>query len=348
MRRLLLLPLAGLLICACFSAPAPHPRALENNEICAQYVGAGDLVKAETYCDLGLQFSPQYSDLWVNKGLIYLRRSQTDKAKECFIKALRYNPEQAQAYNNLGYIYLTFDSAYGKAHDNFQRALKVNPDYTEARYNLALTYMRMGDKENARKELRTIITVNGNLADPHQYLGVMALEEGALEEAVEELQKATGLAPDYDDAWLNLGNAFMEAGRFKDAKDAFSSCIEANQKNAQCRNNLPIAVRKGALSEPALKEIAEQQGAENSAPSLLQKGKYLRDKGLKNEEERAYRKCVKLDGRYAPCHFALYELYSEDRRDKEALIACKNFLKFATADEFPKEYESCDKYVTAH
>ena len=113
--------LAMLGLCACLASPPPHPRALEANELCTLYISQGDLTRAEVQCDLGLQFSPQYADLWVNKGLIALRREHIPEAKEHFIKALRYNQEQAQAYNNLGYIYYK-DHAFGKAHDNFQRA----------------------------------------------------------------------------------------------------------------------------------------------------------------------------------------------------------------------------------
>ena len=94
-----LLPLACF---ACVTTPPPHPRALEANNICTEYLSQGDLMRAEVQCDLGIQFSPQYADLWVNKGLIALKRGQKDQAKDLFIKALRLNQDQAQAYNNLG------------------------------------------------------------------------------------------------------------------------------------------------------------------------------------------------------------------------------------------------------
>ncbi|MHB8877162.1 MAG: tetratricopeptide repeat protein, partial [Myxococcaceae bacterium] len=302
------------------------------------------LTRAEVQCDLGLQFSPQYSDLWVNKGLIYLRRGNDEKAKEAFIKAARYNQEQAQAYNNLGFIYYK-NHEYGKAHDNFQRALKVNPDYTEARYNLALAFKDMGNREKAKKELRTIVAVNPNLADPHHWLGVMALEDKADEEAIDELSKAVALDPSYADAWMSLGNAYTEAGKYAEAKDAFTSCIEADPNHAQCRNNAALVTRKDALLQPSLKEAKETATGQNTAESQYNLGKTFHDKGLRNEEERAYRKCVKLDGKYAPCYYALYEVYQEDRRDKEAMVSCRNFLKFASKDDFPKEIESCEKYV---
>lgn len=327
--------------------PPPHPRALENNEFCAQYIAQGDLDRAETHCDLGLQFSPQYSDLLVNKGIIALRRGQTAAAKDLFVQALRYNQEHAQAYNNLGYIYLK-EHQYGKAHDSFQRALKVNPDYLEARYNLGLCFQEMGDKANARKEYHMLLAVSPNVADAHHNLGVMALDEHALEEAIDELKKAVELDPKFVDAWENLGNAYSEAGKYQEAKDAFTSCLEADPNNVPCRNNVVIVNRKVALLDPTLKEIKEAEGTENTAPALYQRAIAFREKGLKNEEERYYKRCVKLDGKFAPCHWGLHMLYKEDHQNEKAAIACKNFLKFAVADEFPREVKLCEQYVSVN
>ncbi|MBX7114579.1 MAG: tetratricopeptide repeat protein [Myxococcaceae bacterium] len=340
------LPLLLIVATGCLSSPPVHPRALECNELCAQYIGTGDLTRAEVQCDLGLQFSPQYADLWVQKGLIALRRGQTPTAKEHFIKALRYNQEQAQAYNNLGYIYYQ-EHAYGKAHDNFQRALKVNPDYTEARYNLALTFKDMGEKEKAKKELRTLTAINGALADPYAQLGIILLDEGALDEAVENLRRAVELDAKFSDAWLALGNAYMEQGKFAEAVDAYTSCIEGDPDHAQCRNNVPLAQKKAALAKPALEDARRTAAGENTAAQEYGKARAFRESGLRAEEERAYLRCVKFEPKYAACHFGLYEIYQGDRRDKEAFKACKNFLKFAESTDFPKQVETCERYLAS-
>jgi Flp pilus assembly protein TadD len=338
--------LSGLFLSACLSTPPPHPRALECNELCTNYINEGDLVHAEVQCDLGLQFSPQYADLWVNKGLIELRRGNDAKAKEHFIKALRYNQEQAQAYNNLGYVYYK-DKAYGKAHDNFQRALKVNPDYTEARYNLALTFKDMGKRDMARKEFRTIIAVNAQLADPHAQMGQMAFDDGAYDEAIGHLTHAVQLDPKYADAWAALGDAYTEAGKFAEARDAYTSCIEADPNNAPCRHNVAIVGRKAQLLDPALKDVKESLAGQKTAQGEWQLAREYKTKGLENEEKRAYMRCLKYDARYAPCHFGLYEIFHGERQEKDALNACRNFLKFAEEGEFKKEFETCQRYVNS-
>jgi tetratricopeptide (TPR) repeat protein len=284
----------------------------------------------------------------VNKGLIKLRLGQKDEAKDCFEKALRYNNEQAQAYNDLGWIYLQ-DKSFGKAADNFQRALKVNPDMTEARYNLALAFLGMEKKDDAQKELRTIIAIQPNLADPHYSLGVIALGNGAHDEAISELSRAVQLDPDYVGAWLALGNAYTDAAKYDMAKDAYTSCISAAERKGteaiECKNNLPLAVRKSALLDPALQQAKDESQVEQSPAAYYQLALTYREKGLKAEEERTYKKCLALDGRYPPCHWGLFQIFRDNHDTHNATIACRNYLKFASADDFPREVESCEKFV---
>ncbi len=336
--------LVSVWLAGCISVPPPTQRALECNELCVQYLTANDLTRAEVQCDLGLQFSPQYADLWVNKGLIALRREQTDKAKELFIKALRLNQEQAQAHNNLGYIYLQ-SQQYGLAHDNFQRALRVNPDYTEARYNLALALKGLKQPDKARKELRTIVEISPNLADPHAQLGALALDEGAHQEAIDEFTRATQLDPKFVDAWLAMGNTYMEAGKPCDAKDSYSACIEIDGENAQCRNNIIIAEKKCRLQDKALDDVKQHQAGVKTAESEYSQGLQFHDKGMVGDEERAYKRCLRYDGKFPQCHFGLFEIYKNRADDRNATIACKNFLKYASESDFRTQVLTCQQYV---
>jgi Tfp pilus assembly protein PilF len=341
----LLAPLAlALSLSACVSTPPPHPRALECNNLCVNYLNEGDLMHAEVQCDLGLQFSPQYADLWVNKGIIAMKREQVEKAKEYFIKALRYNQDQAQAYNNLGVIYLN-NQEFGKAHDNFQRALRVNPDYLEARYDLAQAFMGLKETDKAKKELRTIIEVNPNLADPYAKLGEMALKDGALEDAIENLTKATQIDPGFTAAWNMLGSTYDEAGKPCDAKDAYSSCIESDEKYAPCRNNIILAQKRCGLQDKALQDVKQRQAGAKTAEGEYAAARDYKEKGLANDEERAYKRCLKYDAKFAPCHYGLFELYKSRSDEKLATIACKNFLKFAQETEFQAQVDTCRQYV---
>ena len=335
----------GVLAASCAAAPGPTQRALECNELCAQYIAMNNLQAAEDQCDLGIQFSPQYADLWVNKGVIAFNRGQDDKAKEYLIKALRLNQDQAQAYNNLGLLYMK-ENGYGKAHDNFQRALRVNPDYLEARYNLALAYKALNQNEKAKKELRTLLHIKPDLADAWGQLGQIAVDEGENENAVEFLTKATQLDPKFTAAWLVLGNAYMESGKPCEAKDTFSSCIEADENFPQCRNNIIVAEKKCKLQDKALEDVKARAAGTKTPEGEYSVAVQAREKGLVNDEERAYKRCLKYDAKYALCHYGLFELFKNRSDEKNASVACKNFLKYANESEFQTQVAMCKQYVS--
>jgi Tfp pilus assembly protein PilF len=324
-----------------------HEKAMVNNELCVQQLQGGDVRQAEIYCDLGLEYSPNYADLWVNKGLIALSRGNEGEAKENFIKALRLNNDHAAAHMNLGKVYLN-EGAQGRAHDSFVRALQVNPEYLEARYNLGLTLMNLGKLDKAEKEMRTLLAVNPNIAEVHHDLGIIRYRVGEKVEAAEYMAQAVRLAPTLNAEWWNdLGAVLMELGRFREAKDSFSSCLAIKADHPLCLNNLSIAQRKDALNNATVMEEKDTAKAENTAPALYTLAQSYRQRGLLAEEERTYKDCLKLDGRYAPCHYGLFQIFSEAHKRESAVVACKNFLKYAPVEDFPTEYETCEKFLSA-
>lgn len=345
LRSALVLPL--LLASGCITTPPPSDRALVNNELCTQEIAKGDLKQAEVYCDLGLEFAPQYADLWSNKGLIAMYAGNKAKAKEHFIKAIRFNQEHAAAYMNLGKLYLD-EGAYGKAHDSFQRALKVNPDYVEARYNLGLTYINMKKLDKAEKEFLTLLAVDPNNAQAHHDLGIVKYQQDFKEEAVKEMTKAVELAPQLNPEWWNnLGAILSELSRFQEAEQAFGSCVAIKQDHATCLNNLSIVHRKAALTSSALKEFRDTQKAENTPEALYQLGLEYRQRGLVSEEKRAYDDCLKLDNKYPLCHYGLFLIFSDAHKRPSAEVACKNFLKYGSVEDLPTETQKCETFLSA-
>ncbi|HEX4622387.1 MAG TPA: tetratricopeptide repeat protein [Myxococcaceae bacterium] len=106
----------------------------------------------------------------------------------------------------------------------------------------------MGDLINARRTYRTLVAVAPMLATPHHDLGVVALKLGHADEAIRELTRATELDPHVAPAWLDLGGALDQAGRFAEARDAFGACLDADTAEERCRTNYSAEVEKLAGS----------------------------------------------------------------------------------------------------
>ena len=229
----------------CAHSPQPHARALAHNDLCAEQLTRGELVEAEANCDLGLEYAPRYGNLWVNKGLIALRDGRKADAKAHFIKAIRYNQEQLQAYQNLGTLYFE-EGDFEKAADSFARALKVDPAFNEARFNLGLAYLRLGAEDaeyrvRARSEFHKMLAVNPQVADAHHALGELAYLERDLPAAAAAFEKAVQLAPAHAVAWHDLGVVLMELERPGEAAEAFATCVAHEAQSARCASGLEAA-----------------------------------------------------------------------------------------------------------
>ena len=62
-----------------------------------------------------------------------------DDAIEAYRQALRINPENADAWNNLGIAYNNL-KRYDDAIEAYRQALRINPEYANAWYNLGIAY----------------------------------------------------------------------------------------------------------------------------------------------------------------------------------------------------------------
>jgi tetratricopeptide (TPR) repeat protein len=104
------------------------------------------------------------------------------------------------------------------------RALRINPDYAEARLALASLYERQGDYERSREitehaRARSAPplgaldpTTRGKLANLQAALGDAYREAREPQEAIEAYRKALDRCPDFHDIRLRLGIALREAG----------------------------------------------------------------------------------------------------------------------------------------
>ena len=89
--------------------------------------------------------------------------------------------------------------------------------------------------------------------------------------------------------------------------------------------------------------IAELIGALSLAADLA--SGMPSEKGLRSDEQRAYLKCVKLDGKFAACHYGLFEVFQQDRREKDARTACENFVRFADPSEMKPQIATCERFL---
>jgi tetratricopeptide (TPR) repeat protein len=92
-------------------------------------------------------------------------------------------------------------------------------------------------------------------ARPYNNLGAALIHQGRLQEAIEHLQAALKIEPDYADAHYNLGSAFARLGDLEKGIYHFNETLRLEPKNLKALNNLGVAlVLQGRVNE-AIKHL---------------------------------------------------------------------------------------------
>ena len=79
------------------------------------------------YFSSSVKSNPEDSEAWFNLGLAYLFSDNLMKAEESFKKCSALQPEKWEPYDRLGYIFETTER-YELSLENYQKALQINND----------------------------------------------------------------------------------------------------------------------------------------------------------------------------------------------------------------------------
>lgn len=167
----IVLALLGIASVGCSSVPPLPPRAAELNQSGADALAAGDLGTAEARFAVAIEYSPRFTEAWVNLGYVELRRGNLDVAKKHFSKARSLNPDLPAPHHALGLLADRRDQQK-EAEAHYRAALKVDPGFVPSRVNLARRLFQRGAHEDAREQFLRLTQV-----EPDAVLGYVGLVE---------------------------------------------------------------------------------------------------------------------------------------------------------------------------
>ncbi|QUY46138.1 serine protease [Acaryochloris marina] len=121
-----------------------------------------------------IQINPEYSEAYVNRGITYKALNQYNLALKDYSRAIQLNPEYANAYNNRGVIYLILKQNE-LAFKDYSRVIQINPEYAAAYVNRGITHNRMGNKPQAKQDLKTAARLFQQQNNPEFYQKAMEL-----------------------------------------------------------------------------------------------------------------------------------------------------------------------------
>lgn len=191
-------------------------------------------------------------------------------ARALLIKAVSANPNHEDSLVLLSLIEYS-EGNFDDAKELLQQAITTNPNDELPYLCLGSIYSTEGNHTEAEYFLKRAVSIKPQ-AQSHYLLGLSQRELGNAKGSTQHLELATELDPTHEDAWFNLGLAYLARGWNRKARNCFSTALELNPNKLEFRE----ALRTGQpqLNEPPPDIDAESMEVFSFAESLFRQGKY--------------------------------------------------------------------------
>lgn len=110
-----------------------------------------------------IELEPTYDQAWGNRGYLYFKANQFDKAEKDFDKAIALNPNYFKHYNNRGHLFYQQQN-FEAALSDYNKCIALNDAYALAFNNRAIIYHQQGEKEKALADYNRALAINPNYA----------------------------------------------------------------------------------------------------------------------------------------------------------------------------------------
>jgi tetratricopeptide (TPR) repeat protein len=165
--------------------------------------------------------NPDFAGARLGLAKAYVAKRQPDAALAELQKAVALEPGLGEAQFELGFVQHVLKGNAAAAVDPYEKAVAAEPGNLGYRTNLGAALSGAGQYERAVAELTKVTQTPGYAkADAWIYLGQAHLQAKKYKDAIPPLEKATAIAPDVDQAWAYLGWCYFglkDADNFKKA-----------------------------------------------------------------------------------------------------------------------------------
>ena len=232
----------------------------------------GFLDQAERSFQQVIASQPDNADAYYNLGTLYLRQNAPRQAKENLEQSVKLRPNYPEAWNNLGML-AAQQGNNEAAIRNFQQSLQLRPTYSTALLNLGNVYRRQGNFAEAETLLQRALESEPANPEVNYSLGMLYARRNQQEQAEQYLRTALKLRPDYPDALNNLGVLFVQQERYPEAEANFKACIQQSPGFDQAYLNLArlyVVQNDKEKARATLEALLQKQPQHKMAQQMLQ------------------------------------------------------------------------------
>jgi Flp pilus assembly protein TadD len=206
----------------------------------------GDVDRGLFFYVKALKYEPEDAALLYRIGRIHDHRGNAEMAARAYTLALRANPDLVPALESRGLLLLANDEEV-RAEQDLKRAVALDASAWRAYNGLGLIEDRKGNHDNAISHYSAALDVESGVAEILNNRGYSRMLAGKPRGAEADLRQAAALG--YRRAWVNLGALLASTRQYELAVDAFNEVLnepESLNKTAEAaieNKDLQVAQR---------------------------------------------------------------------------------------------------------
>lgn len=252
-------------------------------------------------------------------GVSYSKIKNYAKAETYFRLAIKYNPEIAEYYNNLGAL-LNEISEFKLAIYQLKKAILIKPSYLEALSNLGNSYRELSEFKKSQEFYIAAIQLKPNNFVAMSNLGLSYLNDGKFEQALEILEKSTIINSSHSPTYLNKGLYYYKIGDNRKAISNFEKVIELDPENTKAHNNVSNILSEQGKYEDAISYSKRAISINpDDSESHYNIGVTFNLLGKSEEAISSFTKAIELNPSYALAHHNLSYSFLNTGKLKEGL-----------------------------
>lgn len=150
-----------------------------------------------------------------------------DEARLSYANALSLNDDPPEWHNHYA-VALRQTGQNDEAFAYLQKQARRYPDFAPLQHRLAENFLENGQLAEADAAFRNVIRLKPRAPQGYTGLGDVLLQQQAAEPAIQVLEQALELKPDYKPAYYLLGRAYSQVGRTEEADAALVKGLNAS------------------------------------------------------------------------------------------------------------------------
>lgn len=238
------------------------------------YFGQQDYALAIEEYKKATRIAPDFSQPYNQLGYAHRFLGNYIEAEKEFKRYIKLIPDDPNPYDSYAELLMKMGK-YDASIESYQKALSLNPNFVASHIGIATNLNFKGNHKDARKQLQKLHNIarnDGERRQAHFAISVSYVDEGNVDAALEERDKAYTLAERINDAsamagdLVILGNVLLEAGRIDGALAKYVKAVKVIEKS-DLSEEVKDNTRRGYLFNTARVALKKKDFAAAKAKS---------------------------------------------------------------------------------